>query len=220
MLSTALTVHLFPLHHHHNRSRRYRRPHEKPLRIINVASSSSSLQEVKKQPPPPSSDERKEVFTSWESIGLPPVTAAKRVVLVRHGQSTWNAEGRIQGSSDFSVLTQKGESQAETSRQMLLDDSFDVCFSRFFASLIFFFFFNSVNCWSKFAVFVDFRGSVNQLFLFYHKCCSPLVRSKRTAEIIWGTRREEILTDSNLREIDLYSFQVSVAYLIFAGLCY
>ncbi|EPS73846.1 hypothetical protein M569_00909, partial [Genlisea aurea] len=91
--------------------------------------------------------------------------AAKRVVLVRHGQSTWNAEGRIQGSSDFSVLTDKGESQAETSRQMLLDDSFDVCFS------------------------------------------SPLIRSKRTAEIIWGSRKGEIITDSNLREIDLYSFQ-------------
>ncbi|KAK6163504.1 hypothetical protein DH2020_000368 [Rehmannia glutinosa] len=73
--------------------------------------------------------------------------------------------GSDQGSSDFSVLTQKGESQAETSRQMLLDDSFDVCFS------------------------------------------SPLIRSKRTAEIIWGFAGEEIITDSNLREIDLYSFQ-------------
>lgn len=96
---------------------------------------------------------------------MPPIRAAKRVVLVRHGQSTWNAEGRIQGSSDFSVLTQKGEAQAETSRQMLLDDSFDVCFS------------------------------------------SPLIRSKRTAEIIWGSRGEKIITDSDLREIDLYSFQ-------------
>lgn len=96
--------------------------------------SSSSVQEIKKSPAVQSdgSDERKELSTSWESIALPPVTAAKRVVLVRHGQSTWNAEGRIQGSSDFSVLTQKGESQAETSRLMLLDDSFDVCFSRYF----------------------------------------------------------------------------------------
>ncbi|PNX83779.1 2,3-bisphosphoglycerate-dependent phosphoglycerate mutase, partial [Trifolium pratense] len=59
-----------------------------------------------------------------------PLKVAKRVVLVRHGQSTWNAEGRIQGSSDFSVLTKKGESQAETSRQMLFDDNFDACFSR------------------------------------------------------------------------------------------
>lgn len=61
---------------------------------------------------------------------LPEIREAKRVVLVRHGQSTWNEEGRIQGSSDLSVLTPKGESQAETSRQMLLTDSFDVCFTR------------------------------------------------------------------------------------------
>ncbi|KAF7053311.1 hypothetical protein CFC21_061271 [Triticum aestivum] len=60
---------------------------------------------------------------------LPPLAEAKRVVLVRHGQSTWNADGRIQGSSDFSVLTPKGESQAETSRLMLLADSFDACFT-------------------------------------------------------------------------------------------
>uniref|UniRef100_M1AAK8 2-carboxy-D-arabinitol-1-phosphatase n=1 Tax=Solanum tuberosum TaxID=4113 RepID=M1AAK8_SOLTU len=48
---------------------------------------------------------------------------------------------------------------------MLIDDSFDICFS------------------------------------------SPLRRSKRTAEIIWGAREEEIITDSDMREIDLYSFQ-------------
>ena len=64
------------------------------------------------------------------SAPFPAIRAAKRVVLVRHGQSTWNEEGRIQGSSDFSVLTTKGEAQAETSRQMLIDDAFDVCFSR------------------------------------------------------------------------------------------
>ena len=47
---------------------------------------------------------------------------------MRHGQSTWNEEGRIQGSSDFSVLTSKGEAQAETTRQMLEGESFDVGF--------------------------------------------------------------------------------------------
>ncbi|KAL9267622.1 putative 2-carboxy-D-arabinitol-1-phosphatase [Drosera capensis] len=52
---------------------------------------------------------------------LPEIRVGKRVVLVRHGQSTWNAEGRIQGSSDFFVLTDKGEAQALTSRQMLID---------------------------------------------------------------------------------------------------
>ena len=74
-------------------------------------------------------DQRKERTTMSSSSSSP--TTAKRVVLVRHGQSTWNEEGRIQGSSDFSVLTTKGESQADISRQMLVEDSFDVCFTRF-----------------------------------------------------------------------------------------
>ncbi|KAJ7567473.1 hypothetical protein O6H91_02G149600 [Diphasiastrum complanatum] len=96
---------------------------------------------------------------------LPPIWQPKRVVLVRHGQSTWNEIGRIQGSSDFAVLTAKGESQAETSRQMLLSDSFDLCFH------------------------------------------SPLARAKRTAEIIWGFRKNAMIPIEDLREIDLYSFQ-------------
>ncbi|CAN6993515.1 unnamed protein product [Brassica oleracea var. botrytis] len=107
-------------------------------------------------------DQRKERTTMSLSSSL---TTAKRVVLVRHGQSTWNEEGRIQGSSDFSVLTNKGESQADISRQMLINDSFDVCFT------------------------------------------SPLKRSKKTAEIIWGSREAEMIFNYDLREIDLYSFQ-------------
>ncbi|XVF69103.1 hypothetical protein PTKIN_Ptkin11bG0053700 [Pterospermum kingtungense] len=130
--------------------------------------SSSSIQEIEQSSsssPPAAAEERELRSELYASVPFPPIKAAKRVVLVRHGQSTWNEEGRIQGSSNFSVLTKKGEAQAETSRQMLIDDSFDVCFS------------------------------------------SPLIRSKRTAEIIWGTREDEIMTDSDLREIDLYSFQ-------------
>ena len=53
-------------------------------------------------------------------LPLPHLKASKRIVLVRHGQSTWNAEGRIQGSTDFSILTPKGEAQAETTRQMVI----------------------------------------------------------------------------------------------------
>ncbi|CAK9174699.1 unnamed protein product, partial [Ilex paraguariensis] len=90
--------------------------------------SSSSLQEIEK-PAEKSSEQRDLGQKLYASEPFPPIRAAKRVVLVRHGQSTWNEEGRIQGSSDFSVLTQKGEAQAETSRQMLIDDAFDVCFS-------------------------------------------------------------------------------------------
>lgn len=97
--------------------------------------SSSSIQEVEKSSE--SSSDRKELSSElYASVPLPPIKTSKRVVLVRHGQSTWNAEGRIQGSSNFSVLTKNGEAQAETSRQMLIDDAFDVCFSRFLVSLI------------------------------------------------------------------------------------
>lgn len=49
-------------------------------------------------------------------LPLPHLTESKRVVLVRHGQSTWNAEGRIQGSTDFADLTQKGRDQADITR--------------------------------------------------------------------------------------------------------
>ncbi|CAI9105554.1 OLC1v1004495C1 [Oldenlandia corymbosa var. corymbosa] len=148
-------------------------PQIRRLKFTIRCSSSTSLREKSEEKSSSSADELKggkdgEFLKSEKGDlvdFLPPIKVAKRVVLVRHGQSTWNAEGRIQGSSDFSILTQKGEAQAETSRQMLMDDSFDVCFS------------------------------------------SPLIRSKRTAEIIWDARKEEIITDADLREIDLYSFQ-------------
>ncbi|MBA0553072.1 hypothetical protein Golob_012289 [Gossypium lobatum] len=141
------------------------RDHHLPTkrRTLFTVRSSSSLQEIDKSPT--TAEDSKLRSELCALVPFPPIKAAKRVVLVRHGQSTWNEEGRIQGSSNFSVLTKKGEAQAETSRQMLIDDSFDICFS------------------------------------------SPLIRSKRTAEIIWGTREDEIITDSDLREIDLYSFQ-------------
>lgn len=105
--------------------------------FFNVRSASSSLTEK-----PPATVEDRDGDLGAELRGsakFPAIRAAKRVVLVRHGQSTWNAEGRIQGSSNFAVLTKKGEAQAETSRQMLIDDSFDVCFTRcasFFVAIL------------------------------------------------------------------------------------
>ena len=38
---------------------------------------------------------------------------ATRVIIVRHGQSSYNAEQKIQGRSDGSVLTEKGHLDAE-----------------------------------------------------------------------------------------------------------
>jgi hypothetical protein len=63
----------------------------------------SSLNDRVDAPPPP----------------LPPLKRRCRVVLVRHGQSTWNAEGRVQGSSDGSELTDKGKAQARAAGEMV-----------------------------------------------------------------------------------------------------
>lgn len=60
-------------------------------------------------------DDRKEL----DPLPLPTISTHKRIVLVRHGQSTWNAEGRIQGSTDFAVLTKKGQDQAATTHEMV-----------------------------------------------------------------------------------------------------
>jgi probable phosphoglycerate mutase len=42
------------------------------------------------------------------------------VHLVRHGQSTWNVERRVQGGSDVSILTPLGVTQAEAAAAALL----------------------------------------------------------------------------------------------------
>lgn len=54
-------------------------------------------------------------------LPLPRLRIGKTVTLVRHGQSQWNASGRIQGSCDLSLLTDKGQRQAEAARQQVLN---------------------------------------------------------------------------------------------------
>jgi phosphoserine phosphatase len=48
-----------------------------------------------------------------------------RIILVRHGQSNYNAEKRYQGSSDDSVLTDLGVTQARRVGKTLIDESID-----------------------------------------------------------------------------------------------
>lgn len=52
-----------------------------------------------------------------------------RVILVRHGQSTYNALGLYQGSSDESVLTEKGYSTARQTGAFLKGLAFDAIYS-------------------------------------------------------------------------------------------
>lgn len=57
------------------------------------------------------------------------LSSQKQVTLVRHGLSTWNDEGRVQGSSNLSILTETGIQQAERCKRALVDIHFDKCFS-------------------------------------------------------------------------------------------
>ncbi|KAJ4703479.1 putative Phosphoglycerate mutase [Melia azedarach] len=57
------------------------------------------------------------------------ISSPKKVTLVRHGLSSWNDEGRVQGSSNLSVLTETGVKQAERCREALRNLRFDQCFS-------------------------------------------------------------------------------------------
>lgn len=52
-----------------------------------------------------------------------------RIVLVRHGQSTYNLQGRIQGHCDESSLTELGQQQARKVGAALLGIPFDVVYS-------------------------------------------------------------------------------------------
>jgi probable phosphoglycerate mutase len=52
-----------------------------------------------------------------------------RVIIVRHGQSTYNIEKRIQGRTDASSLTEKGRNDATQSGKALSSIAFDAIYS-------------------------------------------------------------------------------------------
>jgi phosphoserine phosphatase len=51
-----------------------------------------------------------------------------KVILIRHGQSNYNAEKRYQGSSDDSWLTELGQHQADQARQILQHSAIDAVY--------------------------------------------------------------------------------------------
>jgi len=55
-------------------------------------------------------------------------TLTTRVIIVRHGQSSYNIEGRIQGRCDNSVLTEKGRADASKVGAALKSLSFDAIY--------------------------------------------------------------------------------------------
>jgi len=96
----------------------------------------------------------------------------QRMVLVRHGQTTQNRLGLIQGTTDTD-LNSKGEKQAERLALELRDFEFDRIYS------------------------------------------SPLIRARRTAEIIAGERDLPITQDPRLAEIDQGDWTLKVAAQLF-----
>ncbi len=52
-----------------------------------------------------------------------------RVILVRHGESSYNVERRVQGHCDLSLLTEKGETMAAQVADALKDLNFDAVYS-------------------------------------------------------------------------------------------
>lgn len=73
------------------------------------------------------SSRRSIVARSFDAKAPAPPSTRRAFTFVRHGQSTWNEEGRIQGSSNFSVLTAKGQAQANLTKDVIALDEFDVC---------------------------------------------------------------------------------------------
>ncbi|MEZ4734227.1 MAG: histidine phosphatase family protein [Caldilineaceae bacterium] len=56
------------------------------------------------------------------------ITTKTEIVLVRHGETIWNAEGRVQGQGD-SPLTERGIAQAKAVGQRLQHESFTALYA-------------------------------------------------------------------------------------------
>ena len=52
-----------------------------------------------------------------------------RVIILRHGQSTYNIQGRIQGRSDLSVLTDRGREDARLTSAAFQGLEFDAAYA-------------------------------------------------------------------------------------------
>ncbi|GJN38248.1 hypothetical protein PR202_gb27273 [Eleusine coracana subsp. coracana] len=99
------------------------------LRVLTIKATHSGLSDVSVQSPP---DETVSVTGSaysfrgaTTSLTNKNLTSSKKIILVRHGLSSWDAESRVQGSSNLSVLTETGVKQAEKCRDALANMKFD-----------------------------------------------------------------------------------------------
>ncbi|CAO2194372.1 unnamed protein product [Urochloa humidicola] len=117
----------------HGRPPRLRSRDAGRLRALSIKATHSGLSDVSVQSLP--ENERPVTGAAYSFTGATTsltnkiLTSSKKITLVRHGLSSWNAESRVQGSSNLSVLTETGAKQAEKCRDALANMKFDVCFS-------------------------------------------------------------------------------------------
>ncbi|KAF0917569.1 hypothetical protein E2562_020944 [Oryza meyeriana var. granulata] len=103
------------------------------LRVLTIKAAQSGVNNVSVESPP--GNEASVTGAAYGFRGATTsltneiLTSSKKITLVRHGLSSWNAESRVQGSSNLSVLTETGAKQAEKCRDALANMKFDVCFS-------------------------------------------------------------------------------------------
>ena len=90
-----------------------------------------------------------------------------RIYLVRHGETAWNKEGRVQGSEDI-PLNEKGIELAEITSEGMKDIPMDVIFS------------------------------------------SPLIRARKTAEIMRRGRDISVIVDQRLQEMSFGRYEGTV----------
>ncbi|XP_066308097.1 probable 2-carboxy-D-arabinitol-1-phosphatase [Miscanthus floridulus] len=107
----------------------------KPRRAFSIRAAHSGLSDVSVESLPLPDNEAPVTGAAYSFTGATTsltnriLTSSKKATLVRHGLSSWNAESRVQGSSNLSVLTETGTKQAEKCRDALANIKFDVCFS-------------------------------------------------------------------------------------------
>ena len=83
-----------------------------------------------------------------------------RLYIIRHGETLWNTEGRLQGKADID-LNENGVRLAKVTAKGMKDIPFDLAIT------------------------------------------SPLIRARRTAELVLGDRQVPIIEDARIQEITL-----------------
>eukprot|EP00850_Spirogloea_muscicola_P011380 SM000070S21346 [mRNA] locus=s70:632946:635434:+ [translate_table: standard] len=94
-----------------------------------LATAGASAAERKRGGTSPMTGGSVDVSGATAPLIMGPLAHEKKIVMVRHGLSSWNEEGRVQGASDKSILSEKGKAQAYKCKEALSHMDFDKCFA-------------------------------------------------------------------------------------------